>query len=149
MKKLIYGISFLALIGIIFVSCQNEELEPLAENAKVGEVTFIEVQKKTIKNITVEEYLEYVYFDGVKSIEFMNQNGVDVSSFIGYVTDKLKEMNNYQTNLQAKCPWCVLEEEPLSDEEIRDAMISECQNGYCCGLDDACEIAVKIAYHLR
>ena len=37
----------------------------------------------------------------------------------------------------------------LSCEEIRDAMIKECQNGYCCGLDDACEIAVKIAYHIK
>ena len=152
MKKLFYGISLLTLIGVMFISCQNEDLKPLDENVVVGEITFLEIpNNKSEKNkiLNVEDYLEYVYFDGVKSIQFMNENGVDTNSFIAYLTDKIEEMDNYNTNLASKCPWCVLEEEPLSDEEIRNAMISECQNGYCCGLAYACEVAVKIAYHLR
>lgn len=78
----------------------------------------------------------------------MEANGVDIESFTFYVTSKLEEINskdNLDNSLQNKNTMA----KKLSLEEIRDAMIKECQNGYCCGLDDACEIAVKIAYHFK
>lgn len=37
----------------------------------------------------------------------------------------------------------------ISPYAIRNAMLEECENGYCCGLDDVCSVAVKIAFWLR
>ena len=74
----------------------------------------------------------------------MELNGVDINSFTDYVANKVEELNSKNVSNNSRTM-----KNPPSLEEIRDAMINECENGYCCGLDDACVIAVKIAYHIK
>lgn len=147
MKKIVYGFLFLALIGIVIVSCSKEEQEIIEKNAVVKEVTFADFNYKNNNlsgNISVKEFFNYVYFDGIKSIDFMKANGVDINSFTDYVNNKLEELNFINETNNSR-----VMKNPPTLEEIRDAMIKECQNGYCCGLDEACIIAVKIAYHIK
>lgn len=145
MKKIVYGFLFLALVGIVTISCSNEEEQDLAV---VNEVTFLDYNSKKINKssneISVEEFFNYVYFDGINSIDFMELNGVDINSFTDYVANKVEELNSKNVSNNSRTM-----KNPPSLEEIRDAMINECENGYCCGLDDACVIAVKIAYHIK
>ncbi|MGB0891945.1 MAG: hypothetical protein ACPGUU_06300 [Flavobacteriaceae bacterium] len=139
------SLSLILLITFSLTNCNSDKnkLESTS-NAKVTEVTFKIPSTKTNfnDNSDVENFLEYVYFDDIPANQFINDNNIDKVSFVNVVENKVLSFNNnYSSRTSSK--------KPPTLEEIRDAMINECQNGYCCGLDDACEIAVKIAYHIK
>lgn len=139
------SLSLILLITLSLTNCNSDKnkLESTS-NAKVTEVTFKIPSTKTNfnDNSDVENFLEYVYFDDIPANQFINDNNIDKVSFVNVVENKVLSFNNnYSSRTSSK--------KPPTLEEIRDAMINECQNGYCCGLDDACEIAVKIAYHIK
>lgn len=139
------SLSLILLITLSLTNCNSDKnkLESTS-NAKVTEVTFKIPSTKTNfnDNSDVENFLEYVYFDDIPANQFINDNNIDKVSFVNVVENKVLSFdNNYSSRTASK--------KPPTLEEIRDAMINECQNGYCCGLDDACEIAVKIAYHIK
>lgn len=133
MKKLLS-----LILVLLVVSCgkENESINS-SENVKVSDLSFIG------SNFNKEKPLNGVLFDGLTINELAKKNkNVDILSFENFVKDKIFEMDNYTKNITAK-------EDKPSLEEIRNAMIEECENGYCCGLDYACKMAVKIAYHIK
>lgn len=140
--NLLLSLGLLTIISLSLANCSNDITKSeTTKNAKVENVTFVEGLHEANFNkdeIDVESYLEYVYFDGIPANEYIIQNNIDKSSFINLIKEKIYSFSGNSNSLTNK----------LSREEIRDAMINECENAYCCGLDDACVIAVKIAYHI-
>jgi len=147
----------LLIISLTLFNCStdNDVISDNNENAKVSNLDFLNLNsdyKKSSLELSINQHLDYVLFDGIPAKTFMAENDVDTESFINYLTDKVESMDNRVLSQQsnfAKNGGDEEEEDELSLEEIRDAMINECENGYCCGLDDACSLAVKIAYHIK
>lgn len=146
--KLIASICIILLSTAVLINCSNDKEETFETtlNAKVDKISFlkIETSKKGESELNAENYLDYVLFDNIPANEFIANNNIDKDSFVSLIMEKADTFSSeysYKSSILAK--------DELTLEEIRDAMINECQNGYCCGLDDACEIAVKIAYHIK
>lgn len=146
MKKVVFGILIFTVVGITIQSC-NKEDSITDENATYQTISFDNpnLSQKGYSTMTIEEFLSYVKFDETPAIQFMDENNVDKDSFISYISEKLNEVKDISSESK-KGSMSSKEDEKPSLQEIRDAMINECENGYCCGLDDACTAAVKIAY---
>lgn len=133
MKKLLS-----LILVLLVVSCgkENESIDS-SKNVKISNLSFIG------SNFNKQNPLKGVLFNGLTIYEIAKKNkNVDALSFENFVKDKIFELENYTKNITAK-------KDKPSLEEIRNAMIEECENGYCCGLDEACKLAVKIAYHIK
>ena len=146
--KIFLVLLFLVSTSIFFVNCSDEQNEVQTGNAKVSEVTFaIPKNNASYRNgeTDTEDYLNYVYFDGIPANQFIAENNIDKTSFINLIDNK---MESFETDVNSSENSLMARKKP-SLEEIRDAMINECENAYCCGLDEACVLAVKIAYHIK
>lgn len=143
------------LLGIIVTSliigCSDSEPE-ISKNAKINEISFISnYSKLSNKSNSQDDILSYFLFDGKPADKFITENNVDKESFLLLINEKLDVMEMYKntgvSTIKKNTQYSA--KKKLSCEEIRDAMINECENGYCCGIDNACSSAVKIAYHYR
>lgn len=132
--------SFLLILCLPFIACNKENLENtqsnVSQNTSITQLSFEE------KKINLQDPLEGVFFDGVPFYEFSKINNIDAASFQDLVKGKILELDYLKKQ-------SLFSKSNPSLEEIRDAMINECENSYCCGLDDACAVAVKIAYHIK
>lgn len=102
--------------------------------------------------MSVKEFFNYIEFDGVNAIEFMESNNVDIDSFEALVINTVNEID--VKLIEEKNDAFAAKHSPrpkpvLSLEQIRDGMVKECHAAYCCFLEDACAAAVKIAYHYK
>jgi len=141
MKKIKLFTALMVIVTItssILYSCTNDEAKT-SENATISKITVIDSTLN--KNYNDTDILSNFLFDDVPANEFITINNIDRESFNSLINEKLDAMNTESSSKSTQ--------KKLSCEEIRDAMVSECENGYCCGLDDACSIAVKIAYHVQ
>ena len=128
---------FLLLLFLSFNSCSKEYNNT---NDGLVKITSIEIRSGTnSKNI-----FDNFKLNGISANDFFKLNKkVDKESFLDLINHNL---NVFESEISKRS---VKRARRLSLEEIRDAMIKECENGYCCFIDDACVIAVKIAYHYK
>jgi hypothetical protein len=142
----IFRIFTLSLLCFITINCSNEKNETVEkkslQNLKISEVTFILPKNLKNTNISTDEYLNYAYFDGIPVNVFLTNNNIDKNLFINLIDGKLTNLDsNISNGLNFKAKPTL--------QEIRDAMIKECEDGYCCGLDTLCVAAVKLAYFIK
>lgn len=126
-------VGLLVFMGLLF-SC-NQEIKQ-KELSTIKKVFFIE--KKEMNSSS--EILENILIDGVTYQVFIQENNIDKLKFEHIFKQRLEEFSFY---LNASGLGGDTKPTP---QEIRDAMLEECERGYCCGLDEACKAAVKVAY---
>jgi hypothetical protein len=130
MKTLIPLLSFFLLL----VSCQKER----TDHETIVSIVSVESNTDVAKN--AQNVLQYFYFDNVPAIKFIKVNNINEVKLLELIDQKLKDFNYLNENISSSS-------KEVTCEDVRDAMLEECDNGYCCGLAQACSIAVKVAYH--
>lgn len=158
MKKMKIS-TVLLLLLIVFTSCSNDDgLETtINENIKAHNIDLItsyEFSNSKNKDLAdnfssyFSDYQFYIENEIITLGEFMTKKDLTSEDFYQLYLEKA---NNYGKNGLAKngdedCTDTCEEEKP-TDNEIRDAMMDECEEYYL--LEYPCKAAVEIAYILR